>query len=80
MEIVRVDSRGRIAIPKHIRRALGIEEGSLLKLEVVNGKIVLEPLESVADKYYGVFRIEKWPRDIDEFLNEVLARWLREST
>ncbi len=52
---VRVDEKGRVLIPKDIRRALGVSEGSTLKLRVENGRIVLEPIGSIADRFYGVF-------------------------
>jgi len=68
--VVRVDDRGRISIPKSIRETLGIKSRQLLKIRVVGDKIVLEPLESIADKYYGIVRVGKWPADLDEFLGE----------
>jgi hypothetical protein len=30
--------------------------------------------ESVADKYYGAFKVEKWPEDIDIFLLETIQK------
>ena len=41
--ILRVDSKGRVTIPVEIRRRLGIK--SVLKLEVKDGKIILQPCE-----------------------------------
>ena len=42
----------------------------------VEGKnIVMEPLESIAEKYFGTFKISKWPEDLDEFIAEVARRW-----
>jgi AbrB family looped-hinge helix DNA binding protein len=52
---VRVDEKGRVPISKDIRRALGVSEVSTLKLGVENGRIVLEPIGSIADRFYGVF-------------------------
>jgi len=77
--VVRVDEKGRILIPKSIREATGIRE-RLVRIRVVNGKIVLEPLRDVADEFYGAIRVEKWPRDLDEFVNEAIRRWWRRST
>jgi hypothetical protein len=34
-----------------------------------------EPVESVADKYFGIFKVEKWPDDLDEFMVEAVAKW-----
>jgi len=77
--VVRVDEKGRILIPKGIREALGVKERQMLRIEVVDGKIVLEPIRDVADKYYGVIRVKKWPRNLDEFLAEALQEWWRRS-
>jgi hypothetical protein len=35
----------------------------------------MEPLEPVADKYYGAFKITKWPENMDEFIVEVIKKW-----
>ena len=39
---VRVGKRGVIVIPKSIREKLGIREGSVLEMEVVDDKIILK--------------------------------------
>ncbi len=39
---VRVGKRGVIVIPKPIREKLGIREGSVLEMEVVDDKIILK--------------------------------------
>jgi len=74
-DLVRVDEKGRVLIPKVIRDALGINAGQSLRISMVNGKIVLEPAESIADRYFGVVKVGKWPENIDDFLNEVIQRW-----
>lgn len=38
----RVDERGRIVIPKEIRKALNIKRGSELVLKVENNRIIIE--------------------------------------
>jgi hypothetical protein len=38
----------------------------------LHSEIVIEPVESVADKYYGAFKVEKWPG------MDFMARVLRE--
>jgi AbrB family looped-hinge helix DNA binding protein len=38
---MRVGRRGAIVIPKRIRERLGIEEGTVLELEVVEGALML---------------------------------------
>jgi len=37
--------------------------------------IIIEPIGSIADKYYGAFKIEKWPEHLDEFILEVTRKW-----
>jgi len=78
--VVRIDSKGRILIPKDIREALRIRERQLLRMKVVDDKIILEPIENVTDKYYGIVEVKKWPRDLDEFLSEAIQEWWRRST
>ena len=75
MEIVKVDEKGRIIIPKTIRKKVGVKEGSYVKIKIEEKGITIEPLEPIADKYYGAFKITEWPEDIDEFLTEVIRKW-----
>lgn len=78
--VVRVDRKGRVTIPKSIREALGMREGGLVMIRIVDDKIVLESIEDIVDKYHGIIRVEKWPKDLDEFLVEVIRKWWRRST
>ncbi len=47
MRTVTLSSKGQIAIPKEVRATLHIEEGDQLVFNVVEGKIVLEPVINV---------------------------------
>ena len=40
--VVRVDGRGRVVIPREVRRLLGI--GRVVRLRVERGKVVIEPV------------------------------------
>ena len=40
---VEVGKKGVVVIPKAIRDLVGVKEGDLLRVSVVDGKIVLEP-------------------------------------
>lgn len=81
MKVVKVDSKGRLLIPKNMRRKAKIREGSYVRVEVKEKSIVIEPIEPVADKYFEVFKVEKWPEDLDEFLIEVMKnRWNQKVT
>lgn len=70
-----MDEKGRIIIPKNIREKAGVKEGSFVKIKVDEKGIMVEPLEPIADKYFGAFKITKWPEDLDEFVTEVMRKW-----
>ncbi len=77
--LVRLDSKGRVVIPSEARRRLGLREGSLLRVIVdeESGRIILEPVGSNAERFYGVFRVKRWPRDLDEVVRDaVYEAWL----
>ena len=79
--VVRLDSKGRLLVPKRLREKVGLREGGLARVEVRGGALVVEPLQSVADAYYGVFKVESWPEDLDSFLVEAVKElWLRKAT
>jgi len=75
METAKVDGKGRVVIPKRIREKAGIREGSRVRVRAEGGRIVIEPLENIADKYFGVFEIAAWPEDMDELITEAVRRW-----
>jgi AbrB family looped-hinge helix DNA binding protein len=72
---VKVDEKGRIMIPKNIREAAKLKEGSYVTIKSKGKIIIMEPLEPVADKYYGAFKVTKWPENMDEFIVEVIKKW-----
>ena len=73
--VARMDDRGRIVVPKHLREKIGLKKGGYVKIWVKNNTIIIEPLESIADKYLGKFKIKNWPRDLDKFIEEVVKDW-----
>jgi len=75
METVKVDGKGRVVIPKSLREKARIREGGYVKMRAEEKAIIVEPVESIADKYYGAFKIEKWPEDLDDFIVQVMRRW-----
>jgi AbrB family looped-hinge helix DNA binding protein len=72
---VKVDEKGRILIPKEIRETTNLKEGSYVTIKTKDKTIIIEPLQPVADKYFGAFKITKWPENIDEFTAEVMKKW-----
>ncbi len=45
MEIRRIDDLGRVVIPRKIRMRLGIEQGDMLNIKVVDGRLVISKAE-----------------------------------
>jgi AbrB family looped-hinge helix DNA binding protein len=77
----KLDEKGRVRIPKRIREAAQLKEGSCVNIKANGKTVVIEPAEPVADKYYGAFKVEKWPDDMDEFVEEVMQkRWKQRGT
>jgi AbrB family looped-hinge helix DNA binding protein len=72
---VKVDDKGRVVIPKGLREKAEIKEGGYVKMRTEGKTIIIEPVESIADKYYGAFKIENWPEDLDDFILQVIRRW-----
>jgi AbrB family looped-hinge helix DNA binding protein len=73
--ISKVDEKGRIMIPKNIRETANLKEGCYVSIKAEGKRVVMEQSEPVAQKYYGAFKITKWPEDLDEFVVEVLKKW-----
>jgi len=75
MKVARVDEKGRVVIPKDLREKVKMKKGSYVRIRIDGKNIVIEPIEPIADKYFGAFKISKWPEDLDEFMVEVTRRW-----
>jgi len=75
LETVKVDGKGRVVIPKILREKASIREGGYVKIRAEGKAIIIEPVESIADKYYGAFKIENWPENLDDFIIQVMRRW-----
>jgi len=73
--VVRVDDKGRVVIPKNIREKAKMRKGSYVKIIAEEKSIRIEPLEPFADKYFGAFKVDKWPEDLNEFEVEVIKKW-----
>jgi len=53
---ITLSSKGQLVIPKPIRDALGLEEGTRFHIQVAEGKIILEPQTgSLIERLYGKF-------------------------
>lgn len=79
-ERVHVGPQGRIVIPAHLRRALGVDRGDTLLARVEDGRMVLEKRETVLARVKR--RFEKVPRGVslaDELISERREEARRES-
>ena len=64
----KVTRHGQITIPASVRKELGVEEGDLVEIEVVDGKAVLMP-KKLVDKNQAYFWTKRWQegeREADE--------------
>lgn len=78
MEISKIDEKGRLLIPKRVRVEAGLKKGNPVRVEARGKSIIVEPLEPVAEKYFGVFKVAKWPDDLDKFIEEVTKEWWKQ--
>lgn len=78
---VKLDEKGRVRIPRKLREAAELKEGSCVNIKAKGKTIIIEPIEPVADKYYGAFKVEKWPEDIGDYAKEVIQKqWKQRAT
>jgi antitoxin MazE len=59
---------GQITIPASVRKELGVEEGDLVEIEVVDEKAVLIP-KRLVDKNQAYFWTKKW-QDVEKEADE----------
>ncbi len=52
---IQLGPQGRIVIPSEIRQELGLAPGSVLQVQIVDGKLVLEPPTRVINQFYARF-------------------------
>jgi AbrB family looped-hinge helix DNA binding protein len=55
--LAKLSSKGQLIIPKAIRRSLGLEPGSEFHVNLVDTKIILEPVSNASpiDQLYGKY-------------------------
>ncbi len=71
----KIDEKGRVMIPKNIRKAAKIKAGTYVNIKATDTTIIIKPAESISEKYRGLFQITKWPEDLDEFMVEETRKW-----
>ena len=73
--ITKIDEKGRIIIPKTIRKKAKLKPGTYVNVKSKDHLIIIEPSESIAEKYSGIFQISKWPENLDEFATAATKKW-----
>ena len=73
---VRVGRKGRVVVPAALRRALGIEEGTVLLARVEDDGIVLEPRSAAIHRLQALFA--HIPPDVS-LADELIAERRREA-
>jgi AbrB family looped-hinge helix DNA binding protein len=60
---VTVSSRGQITLPSWFRKKMGIENGGVVRVEELNGKIVLTPAIVTEVEMYSDEQIKTWAEE-----------------
>jgi AbrB family looped-hinge helix DNA binding protein len=74
-DTAKVDEKGRVIIPKDIRETVNLKEGTYVTIKTRGKAIIMGPLEPVADKYFGAFKVTTSPENLHEFIVEVIKKW-----
>lgn len=71
-----LSSKGQLVIPKAVRKALHLSPGDQLQVQIVDGKIVLEPItiQSLIDNLFGKFAGDDFLSDLEEEHRQELGR------
>jgi AbrB family looped-hinge helix DNA binding protein len=76
MNRVKVSSRHQIAVPSAVRKALGIESGDFLCVEIRNGSVVLTPEPRDVTDYLRGLHSDVWQGvDPNEYVRQERSAW-----
>lgn len=66
--LVKLSSKGQLVIPQAVRKALNLVPGTELRLEMVDQKIILDPITTTSpiDALYGRFAGEDLLDDLEQ--------------
>ena len=77
---VRLGPQGRIVVPAHLRRALGLEVGDALVVSIEGGRLVVAPREAALARLLDRFPVAPEGQSaVDELLAERRAEVRRET-
>lgn len=77
--MTRVTRHGQITLPAAVRKRLGIEEGDLVEIEVVDDKAVLVP-KKLVDKGQAYFWTKQWQEGEIEAEEDIKAGRVKKFT
>lgn len=75
IDFVTITSQGQISIPAAMRKALGLETGQKLSIQVEEGKITLEPAKDLLDMA-GKYKLKP---PMAFFINDKQSAWEEEA-
>ncbi len=77
---VRIDQPGRVVVPAPIRRALGITQGQMLHIPLVEGFIRLQTVEAGLERIWAIARSRGKSSEsvVDDFIAERRAEAAKE--
>ena len=68
----KVTRHGQVPLPASIRRELGVEEGDLVEIEVIDDRAVLMP-KKLVDKSHAYFWTKRWQEGEREAEEDIKA-------
>jgi antitoxin PrlF len=70
-----VAERGQITLPKAVRDALGLTKGTKLKVELIDGRIILrKDVDDALSKLRGRFKLAEGFKSTDEAMRAIRGR------
>ena len=65
--LAKLSSKGQVVIPKAVRKALGLRHGTQFRVQLKEGKIILEPMGiSPIDALYGKYADADFLTDLEQ--------------
>ncbi len=75
MTIAKLGERYQIVIPKEVREVLGLKPGANLDVQVVDGKVVMVPQTSYAERLFGKHRALWQGEDAVAYIRSERESW-----
>lgn len=68
----KVTRHGQVTLPASVRRELGVEEGDLVEIEVIDDRAILMP-KKLVDKSQAYFWTKRWQEEEKEADEDIKA-------